>query len=157
MVDYQKLAEAIGVELHDEFVIVLNEGNEWRTHFRLLPDGIQISRTNIGRKWFYIPKPEPKYNNGPLEWGYRFVGEEFALVLVLPHCLRFDTIYSPVNGQKYWSYSGNDWSVTEYTWTGSMEDIFRKNMKAVFDKPYKASRNRPYIYKETTGEEWTNG
>ena len=153
MVNYQKLAEAIGVELGDEFIIVLNE-RDWHTHFRVLQDGIQISRTNIGREWYYLPQPKEKYSNGPLEWSFGFVGQEFALVLVLPHCLRFDAIFSPTNGQKYWSYSGNDWSVTEYTWTGSMEDIFRKNMEAVFDKPYKANRNRPFIYEKATRKEW---
>lgn len=147
MVDYAKLAELIGVEIGDTFVPKnLTKCCEYGK-YRITLNGILYYRDNTWQRF------EPRHS----------ADHDFGDYLKVIGCLAsgLGQIFICYNselkdGDEYWSYAGNDWSITKYTWCGSMEDLARRNMCATFDKEYMALHNRPYIYKKITGKDWIN-
>lgn len=147
MIDYAKLAEVLGVELGDAFYTqdcpdICNRGT-----FKITRDGIKRiydnALVNIQHRGQYEDSNDIK----------NYFATIGALVAGRGNMLFCYT--SKFNdGDEYWSYAGNDWSITKYTWSGSLEDLARANMKATFKKQYMALHNRPNIYKNITGKEW---
>ena len=146
MIDYAKLAEALGVELGDRFYADGWNYVDGDRSFRITETGIELRRNG---RWVNVAYEDRndiyKPNDylallGSIVTGKKGMYVGWSLVLE--------------NGDEYWSYAGNDWSITKYIWTGSMEDQARRNMYATFPKEYIAVRNRPALYKRITGKEW---
>lgn len=146
MVDYAKLAEALGVELGDQFVPENWDYVSGFGKYKITESGIK--RFEKSNRWVDINEESEtiyKVNDFLAIMGAIVSGKKGIKMC-------YQSVFNC--GDEYWSYAGNDWSITKYTWTDSMEDQARRNMHAAFSKEYIAVRNRPALYKRITGKEW---
>lgn len=62
--------------------------------------------------------------------------------------------FEPKDGERYFSYAGNDFGTLYTMWTGTATNYLHKATGCIFRTEAEAIVARPAKYKELTGKEW---
>ena len=125
------IAKELGVEIEEEFKIT----NDYDFYYKFTLNDLLVRDKN--EEDWYVSDDEV------------FIalirGEEE--ILKLPFC--------PNYNEQYWTYKGGRFSTATDIWKGFTYDYISKACGCVFRTKEEAIRERPRIYKELTGKDWS--
>lgn len=132
-----EIARLSGVEIGEEFKFrIVNSGNEIKHTFRFTEEYLEYYDNDV-EDWERVGSPMlAEFIRGEIE------------IVKLP--------WKPKCGQHYYTYGRSwNWEIKRFEWKGTSNDCMRKKCGCVFRTEAEALKERPRIYKELTGKDWS--